>query len=208
MTSLSELDNLVTDDIEVAPPSEYVDSNMSILPEGMYDFQITDWEPSRNRETKQPDGKAFVLTVKVVGGEQDGKIARNLRIWTATYLRNGARASGAGDLVRALDDTAEWKTYQDAAEIITKAVDTGATFRCKVSWEAFDLDWYRDNGGDTLEKKSPEEKALRKQATTKGMANFRQAPDGTFLPETEGPSGNMLEARLSIDRYVPSGKRR
>ena len=209
MTTLSELDNITTEDIEVAPPAEYIDSSVTRpVPEGMYDLQITEWEPSRNRETKQPDGKAFVLNCKVVGGEQDGKFVRNLRIWTATYERNGVRVSGLGDLIRAIDDTAEWKTLADAGAILAKAQDQGTTFRAKLVWEAFDLDWYRDQGGDNLPNKSPEQKDLRKQATIKGMSKFRQAPDGTFLPEVEGPSGNMIEARISVDRYVPSGRRR
>jgi hypothetical protein len=207
MTSLSDLENLNID-VEVAPPAEYIDSNNTIIPEGMYDLAITGWEASTNRETKQPDGKAFILNVRVVGGDQDGRTAKNLRVWTATYQRNGVTVSGLGDLIRAIDDSAEWKTLADAATILQRATDQGQTFRAKLKWEAFDLDWYRDQGGDALTPKSPEQKDLRKRASVLGMSNFRQAPDGTFLPEATGPSGNTLEARLSLDRYVPSGKRR
>jgi hypothetical protein len=207
ITSLSELENLNVD-VEVAPPAEYVDSGNTLIPEGMYDLAITEWEPSTNRETKQPDGKAFVLSVRVVGGDQDGRTARNIRVWTTTYERNGAKASQLGDLIRAIDDSAEWSTYAEAAQILQRAMDQGLTFRAKLKWEAFDLDWYRDQGGDTLTPKSKEQKDLRKQASVSGMANFRQAPDGTFLPEATGPSGNAIEARISLDRFVPSGKRR
>lgn len=207
MTSLSELENLSVD-VEVAPPAEYVDSGNSLLPEGMYDLSIEAWDVSRNRETNQPDGKAFVLTLKVVGGEYDGRQARNIRVWTTTYERNGARASQLGDLIRAIDDTAEWHTLADAGALIQKAADQGLTFRAKLKWDAFDLAFYEDRGGKGMVNKSPEQKELRKQASVSGMANFRQAPDGTYLPEVEGPSGNMLEARLSLDRFVPSGKRR
>ena len=208
MTTLSELDNLDVD-VEVAPPEEYIDSSMAqLVPEGMYDLSITEWDVTRDRETKQPDGKGFILHCKVVGGEQDGKTVRNLRVWTATYFRNGVKVSGLGDLIRGLDDQAEWTTLSEAGAVLQRAQDQGLTFRAKLSWEAFDNDWFTDKGGKALDRKSQQAKDLRKSCTIKGMGNFRQAPDGTFLPEVEGPSGNMLEARLGIDRVVPSGKRR
>jgi hypothetical protein len=207
ITSLSELENLNVD-VEVAPPAEYVDSGNSIIPEGMYDLAITEWDVSTNRETKQPDGKAIILNVRVVGGDLDGRTARNIRVWTTVYERNGAKASQLGDLIRAIDDSVTWTTLAEAGSVIQRAKDQGQTFRAKLKWEAFDAEWFEDQGGKTMDKKSPEAKQLRKQATTAGMANFRQAPDGTFLPEAMGPSGNPLVARLSLDRFVPSGKRR
>jgi hypothetical protein len=208
MTSLSDLENLNVD-VEVAPPADYVDGGNMLLPEGMYDLAIQTWDVSRNRDTKQPDGKAFVFTLKVVGGEHDGKTVRNLRVWTTTYQRNGATVSQLGDLIRAIDDQATWTTIQDAAAIIAKATDQGQTFRAKLKWDAFDLDWYRNEGGDTLPNKSQEQKDLRKRASVSGMVNFKQAPDGTYLPEVKSPvTDTTLEARLSIDRFVPSGKRR
>lgn len=206
--TVSELDRLNAD-VAVAAPEAYVDGTLPmIVPEGMYDLVITEWDVSRNKETKAPDGKSFILQCTTTGEDGNPKPVRNLRVWTTTFQRNGVTVSGLGDLIRAIDDTATWHTIADAGRILQKAMDQRTPFRVKLTWEAFDLDYFNENGGGTMTRKSPEEKALRKLATIKGMQNFRQAPDGTYLPEVEGPSGAMLEARLVIDRYVPASKRR
>lgn len=208
MTTLNDLQNLNIN-VEVAAPEEYVDGNMSsLVPEGRYDLTITNWDVSRDYETKEPDGKAFILDAVVTGGPQDGKTVRNLRVWTATFERNGVRVSGLGDLIRAIDDTATFTTLQDAAAIIQKAQDQRIPIQVKLQWEAFDSDYYNDRGGKTMVNKSPEQKALRKEATVKGMTNFRQATDGTFLPEVKGPSGNTIEAKVVINSYTPSSRKR
>lgn len=208
MLNLAELDNLNLD-IATAPPEEYVDNSLPfVLPEGTYNFVITDVEPSRDRTTKIPDGKAFVLTLEVADGDYEGREVRNMRVWTTTYLRNGVKVSGLGDLIRAIDDTARWSTLADAASILSKACDQRTIFRSRVIWEAFDADWYEDQGGQNLVPKSPEQKELRKAATVKGMANFRQTPTGVILPVAIGPSGNEIEARVAFSSFYPSSKRR
>lgn len=208
MTTLNDLQNLNIN-VEVAAPEEYVDGNMpSLVPEGRYDLVITDWDVSRNFETKQPDGKAFVLQTQVVGGDQDGKTVRNLRVWTTTFERNGVRVSGLGDLIRAIDDTAKFTTISDAGAIIQRAADQKIPIQVQLKWEAFDADYYNDKGGQSMVAKSPEQKQLRKEATVKGMQNFRMAADGSYLPEVEGPSGNTIEAKVVINSYTPSSRRR
>ena len=208
MTSLNDLQNLNIN-IEVAAPEEYVDGNMpSLIPDGRYDLVITDWDVSRDYETKQPDGKAFILQCVVSGGEMDGKPVRNLRVWTATFARNGVTVSGLGDLVRAIDDTARFTTLHEAAAIIQRAQDQKTPFQVTTKWEAFDSDYYTALGGPSMTNKSPEQKAARKQATIKGMTNFRQAGDGSYLPEVIGPSGSTIEAKVVINSYTPSSRRR
>lgn len=208
MTTLNDLQNLNIN-VEVAAPEEYVDGNMpSLVPEGRYDLVITDWDVSRDYETKQPDGKAFILQTQVVGGEHDGKTVRNLRVWTSQFERNGVKVSGLGDLIRAIDDTARFTTFQDAAAVIQKAADQKTPIQVSLKWEAFDVEYFNAKGGQSLVRKSPEEKALRKEATVKGMTNFRQAADGSYLPEVVGPSGNTLEARIVINSYTPSSRKR
>ena len=208
MTTLSDLQNLNIN-VEVAAPEEYVDGNMpSLVPEGRYDLLITDWDVSRNYETKQPDGKAFILQTQVLGGPHDGKAVRNLRVWTATFERNGATVSGLGDLIRAIDDTARFTTIQDAAALIQKATDLKTPIQVQLKWEAFDTDYYNEKGGGSMVNKSPEHKLLRKESTVKGMQNFRQGSDGSYLPEVQGPSGNTIEAKVVINAYTPSSRRR
>jgi hypothetical protein len=208
MLNIAELDTLNMD-IATAPPDEYVDNTIPfVLPEGTYNFTIVEVEASRNRETKIPDGKAFVLTLAVVDGEYEGREVRNIRVWTTTYLRNGVKVSGLGDLIRGIDDHVKWTTLADAATILSKASDQKTIFRARVVWEAFDVDWFSDQGGNNLVPKSPEQKELRKAATVKGMSNFRQTPTGVILPVAIGPSGNELDARVTFASFYPSSKRR
>jgi hypothetical protein len=208
MVTPHELDFL-EDDIEVAPPEEYADQTSgSVIPEGTYNLLLTDFDATRNYETKVPDGKGYVLHCVVADGPLEGRQVRNLRVWSAPYVRNGVKVSGLGDLIRAIDVTVPWKTREDVRQILQKAIDTKQTFRVKLLWTAFDTDHFNSNGGPMMERKSPEEKILRKESTVKYMKNFRQMPDGSFYPETVGPSGATLEARLEFGNFIPSNKRK
>jgi len=208
MIDPSELDKF-PDDVTVAAPEDYVDGSLPMLvPEGYYDLVITDFDVTRDRTTKAPDGKAFILQTEVAGGDLDGRAVRNLRVWFKTFLRNGVESSGVGDLIRAIDDQARWHSRADAAVLLQRAVDERKPFRVKLVWEAFDADYFAEAGGPGMVAGSAEQKTLRKLATVKGMTLFRQAVDGTYLPEVDGKSGARLEARLVIDRYVQSSRRR
>jgi hypothetical protein len=208
MADMAMLEHLHTD-IEVAPPSEYADSSTpNLLPEGTYDFLLKAVEPILDRDNPEIF-KGFRLQCEVVGGPYDGRGVAGLSVWAATYLRNGARVSQLGDFIRALDATAEWSTPGDAGKILLMAIDRKMPFRVKIGWEAFDNSKFENEGGPSLTRKSPEEKALRKACTTRGMRNFKQAPDGSYIPEVEGSvEGEILEGRLSINSFIASHKRR
>lgn len=208
MVDMSMLEHLYTD-IEVAPPSEYADSSTpNLLPEGTYDLILKDVKPIFDRNN--PDiFKGFELVAQVLGGPQDGKVVNRLSVWAAPYFRNGIKVSGLGDFIRSIDATAEWKTPAEAGKILQMAKDRKMPFRVKLGWEAFDQSKFDREGGSSLERKSPEEKALRKACTIKGMRNFKMAPDGSYIPEVEGSEeGEILEARLSINSFISSHKRR
>lgn len=208
MVDINDLDAIPPLDIEVAPPEEYVSGSLpNLVPAGYYNLCITDWGWSRNRQTNEIDGKAAVLQLVVADGEHEGTAIRNIRVWTATFDRKGKRASGLGDLINAIDDHARWTNLQEATAILNKAMDERTIFRLRLDWEAFDMDFFNEQGGATMLRKSPEEKELRKKATVKGMANFKLAADGSYLPEVEGPSGAILEARYTIASFVSASRR-
>jgi hypothetical protein len=206
---ISMLDRLESDDINVAAPDQYVDGGQNqLLPEGTYDLIITSFEVITPKDDPT-QFRGFNLTELVVAsGPLEGRRLFQQRVWATPYMRNGVKVSGLGDLLRAIDQEAEWDGPRGAGELLQKAQDQRIPFRVKVGWEAFDQIYYDEKGGPLMEKKSPEQKSLRKEATVKGMRNFRQTPDGTYLPEVTGPSGELLEGRLAFNNFIPSGKRR
>jgi hypothetical protein len=207
MVDMALLEALHTD-ISVAPPTEYADSSTpNLLPEGTYDFVLKGFEVISDREDPSLF-KGFNITVVVDGGAYDGRVVNRLSIWASPFYRNGVKVSGLGDFIRAIDASAEWSSAADAAKILQMAVDRRMPFRLKLGWEAFDQGKYDAAGGRALENKSPEQKKLRKDCTIKGMRNFPQNPDGTYRPEIEDSEGNLMEARLAINGYVSSHKRR
>lgn len=207
MVDIALLESLKTD-IDVAPPSDYADSSTpNLLPEGTYNLYVKSFDAILDRDN--PDNfKGFVINAEVVDGTYEGRQVPGLRVWAATYLRNGVAVSGLGDFIRAIDASAQWTGAAGAARVIQMAQDRKIPFQVKLGWEAFDQAKFEQEGGAGMVRKSPEEKALRKACTVKGMRNFPQNPDGSYRPETEDVEGNTIEARLSINNFIASTKRR
>lgn len=213
-TFYDKLQNVNDEDVAVAKPSEYVDGGIGLIPEATYDLVIKDFEPVFDEDGTFRK-RISLKSLEIVGVPDEdlkkflGRKVSNLSIFTTTYLRNAVQVSGLGDLIRGIDDTREWRSLKDAVDVIQEAVDKQTPVQIKLIWGAFDNTGFKSLGGDTLVKKSPEEKELRKKATVKGMRNFRKLPDDSYIPEVAGPiSGEMLEARLEIDRVIPQNKRR
>ena len=193
-------------DIDVASPSDYVDNTgPGLLPEGTYTFNLVEWEPGTDPVTGEFKNYINMRRLRVCEGEFEGRYANDMRVWTKPFLRNGIKASMLGDFLRGIDASREWSGLEGAAQILNYAVDSKTPIKIKMVWEAYDRAGFEQLGGLRLERKSPEEKALRKQCTTKGMRLFPQLPDGSFRASTPGKvSGESLEARLSIDRVYPA----
>jgi hypothetical protein len=184
-------------------------SGPGLLPEGFYTVELKGYEVVTDPETGEFKRAINMTELKVVQPpELAGRTVRNLRVFTTTFQRNGATVSMLGDFLRGIDDGAEWDGLTGACAVLDKAIDKNTPIRIKFAWEAFDWEGYRDEGGQQLTKKSPEEKELRKKATVKRMASFPQNPDGTYRSNVIGPlSGEMLEARIVVDRVIISSKR-
>lgn len=207
--STAELTNL-NPDIDVAPPTDYVDNaGPGLIPEGYYTLELKSYELVMDPESGEFKNAINLTELRVVDGPFENRTARNIRVFTKPFLRNGVKVSMLGDFLRGIDDSAEWNGLSGACSILDKAIDRNQPIRLKLTWEAFDWVGYQDEGGKDMVKKSPEEKELRKRCTIKRMQNFPQNPDGSFREKVAGPvSGDNLEARLTIDRVVPSSQQR
>jgi hypothetical protein len=214
MSFYDQLNSVPDDEINVAPPSQYVDSGFGLIPEGVYDVVIKDFEPVFGEDGTFRK-RIALKSLEIVGVPDEdlrkliGRKINNLSVFTTVYKRNGANASGLGDLIRGIDDDREWTGLPEATDIIQEAVDKNTAIQMRLVWGAYDAAGFENAGGKALVSKSAEEKELRKKATVKGMRNFRQLPDGTYSPEVAGPlSGDMLEGRLEIDRVIARKKQR
>jgi hypothetical protein len=213
MSFYDKLASVQNDAIDVAPPSEYVDGGFGLPPEATYEVLIKDFEPVFDDDGTFRN-RINLKRLEIVGvpnedlRKQLGRNLTNISVFTATYQRNGATASGLGDLIRGIDDELAWSGLKEAVDIIQDAVDKQSPIQAKFIWGAFDKDGYEAGGGPQMVNKSPEQKELRKKASVRGMRNFKALPDGSYSPETTGPlSGSVLEARLELDRTIPKRKR-
>ncbi len=204
MVDFNELDNLY-DDIDVAGPDEYVDSNVNdVLPEGQYTFVVKEFDINRDKENKPHKTPGLNLRrIDVVEGDKAGKPVFFQRIWATPYKREEAIVSQLGDFIRALHGAVAWNGMKEAMTLVQQAQDQGITFKAKGIWEAFDSDYYESQGGNLLNSKSSEAKLLRKKATIRYAKNFKKAPSGKVLPEVVGPSGKVLTARFVINNFIP-----
>lgn len=208
MVDMSILESLNTD-ISVAPPDEYADGGApNLLPEGTYDLHVKSFEPIMDRDDKELF-KGFNIQAEVADGELTGRGTGRLSIWASRYERNGVQVSQLGDFIRAIDSSATWTSPADAGRIIQMAIERKMPVRVKLGWEAFDQVAYEEAGGKKgPASKTPEQKKLRKDCTTKGMVNFPKNADGTHRGEIEGENGEIIEARLSINNFISSHRRR
>lgn len=193
-------------DIDVAGPADYVDNaGPGLLPEGTYTFHLVEYDIPIDPASGEFRNFVNMRRLRVADGDFEGRFANDMRVWTTPFLRNGIKVSMLGDFLRGIDANREWSGLDGAKAILDYAVDTHAPIRIKVVWEAFDRGGFEQLGGLRLQRKSPEEKALRKQCTLKGMRLFPQLPDGSYRSSTVSSlTGEQLEARLSIDRVYPA----
>lgn len=200
--------------VDVAPPSEYVDGGIGLVPEATYDIVIKDFEPVFDEDGTFRK-RISIKRAEIAGVSDDdlkrylGRIVNNLTIFTTVYKRSGVDASSLGDTIRGIDSERKWSGLKEACDILQEASDKMTPIQMKLVWGAYDGKGFDAAGGKGMVDKSAEQKELRKKASVKGMRNFRPLPDGTYAPEVAGPlSGEMLEARLEIDRVIPQHKRR
>jgi hypothetical protein len=213
-TFYDQLANVPADDVDVAAPTEYVDGGVGPVPEATYDLRILEFQPDF-KDDGTFSKSVTIKSAEIIGVDKEelkrflGRKVTNLRVWTTTYLRNNVKVSGLGDLIRGLDDERAWSGIKEAVDIIQEHQDKNTPLQIKLAWGAFDKAGFDAAGGAMLVDKSPEKKELQKKAAVRGMKNFRPLPDGSYAPEVAGPlSGDLLEARLEIDRITPRRKRR
>lgn len=109
------------DPTEFAPP----------IPAGVYTFRQGKPEFSATEKGYL----SAVMTQTVVGGEVDGKTVNFDRVSDKPFERQGVKVSMAVDHVRALGDTARYRTHEEFARAIEAG--EGRIFKAQADWEAY-----------------------------------------------------------------------
>lgn len=212
MSMTDRLSSITADDndYELAPPAEYPDGGLDVIPAGWYDFVLTKYARYAGTSTdpRQPKGLDFELTV--VGAQDDrflGRRTGRIRQWTKKYKRNGVFVSALGDFIRGITDTEQFHDIEGAEKILDRAIDRAIPIQIRVDWEAFDKPGFDALAGDSLP--DEEKKALRNRLTVKGMANFPKWEDGSPKSTVSGAeSGDELNAQLRIRNVNRQSKRK
>ncbi len=187
-------------DITVSGPEDYIDNAPPALPMGSYDFKLLDFGLREYQgELKRTAAGHPILRVnaQVVGGAMNGRIVRNQDIYFTPFQRKRqdgttATVSGVGDFCRGLDRTFTFASIGEVLNFLQRCKDEGRTFKARWNYEAYDKTFYEAQKAlrGISDDKSPEGKALRREATLSGKKHF---PDGKV--SAEGPSGEVLEAQ-------------
>ncbi len=189
----------------VADPEQYPDTEeFTLLPDGTYNLKLLDAKVDVDPDTGEVRNRKFpkfIATIKVLGGDFDGRQAFYVPIATTIRERDGLKTSQLGDLIHAIDPTFHMGgSITRAQKFLQQAVSDGLPFRAKTAWFAFDMDYFNEMGGPTLPNGSDELKDLRKTCAVRGMKRFPINGNGKRDSEITGPSGATLRAKVTLDR--------
>lgn len=193
-------------------PADYVDAGATILPlPGIYRLRVTSLARRKDRETGEvilKDGKWPTLMlnrVEIVEPlDETGVFAIFEEIYTKPYLRQEKPAAKHIDLLRAIDQHNNPGGFEEAVEEVERLLASGQTFVAQIGYKAQDSDWAKQqitmNGGENCPKELRNKLYNDAKLSTKDFKN----PSGGYRTQAMGRSGKMLEAKLTITKFIPS----
>jgi hypothetical protein len=224
-------DLFVEDDLNISvDPETYEDqSNPAPPAPGTYSVVVLGKLRQKTEKDGQPvltDGKYPIFTidrVKIVepaDSEREFGLFADVR--TKPFERRGTVVSDVGDIVRAMDQTRKCSGMAEGVGALEEGVDTNTPFKVQLEWEAFDSKFCQEEfaklGIDSTQR-GASKKAIDAGLITKEVSNaiYKKARLGTkAFPVIEkngqlvrqgwtyGPSGEKLDARIRVQRYIPS----
>jgi len=207
------------DDNYTYVPGDYVEPGADVVPyPGYYSIKPLSVGRARNKEGDEilRDGWPILRVNRVQISNEDGstsKFAVFQDVATKPTTRRGAGGkqvpvSQALDVLRSIDID-EANGASDFEDIYTKTenrLKAGDEFVAYLGLTARDSAWIKAKLAELGPDASQEEKNKVYNEGTKRTKDFKNA-DGTFRFQTEGPSGNVLNARPTMTSYVASNKR-
>ena len=224
MSEFSGIADLPTmaDDLDVPYDADaYVDQSSPLpLAPGTYRFKALKISARKDKagQIVLADGIYPTLVLEQVSVIEPVENARAASVWqdvrTKPQTRRDPRtgkdthANDLFDLVRSYDATSGIDGIEGAKQRLQQHAEQGDSFRAEIGWEANDSDYVKAEFGK-LEALGTSRKDVAKEVASAIYNTARKRTKdfkigGVLVPSVLGPSGNMLEARAKIVRYIPS----
>lgn len=189
-----------------------------VPPPGFYMVQLTSAGLRLNRDTKRPQldskgNKVFrinrfqIMEPEAFAGShavfQDiyiyGRPQMNWSVKPAVPYTDRPPVFQVVKLLSAIDTTLLTGAIDSNCEELERLLPTKPIVAVKLSYESTDVDHAKALMAQGVEKNDAYKQS---RLYTKHFRNV----DGTYRQQTEGPSGQMVAARLKIDDFIPSSR--
>ena len=210
----------VQDDLDVSMNPDTYQDQASPAPPAVGNYRVI-VKKAKQRTDKEgkvvlADGKFPTITLEQLEIIEPAENARlfspfhDLR--TKPFERFGVLVSDVADFTRSVDAERGWSGLAEGIKLVDEYLDTNAAFTINVGWEAFDKSYLEQAMNDAgltgvpRESRTDEQKQVLNAIYKKARVRTNAFPkkDGRRHHVVEGPSGEMLEAKPVITRFIPS----
>jgi len=218
---MSEFDVDMTDindfaDVSLADAKDYQDqTGPAPIAPGAFRLRVEEGGLRRDAEGTPILDKGYIqvqlnkLTV-VEPEEFAGKVIYPFQNYSLKPVTGGNRKGSVPlvDLLRGFDDTLTFNTGKEALQLLVEQIAQGNTFIAGTNWIAKDSEaikaFIEENGGNLDDVDATEKQKFFNSAIIRGQKRFPKDGNGGYVPEVDGPSGETLQARVSLTRIYPS----
>lgn len=213
---LTEVDDF--EDIKLEDASTYQDqTGMAPQEPGNYRFRVVEASRRKDKDGQPINDNGYpqfqVSKLEIVEPEElAGRFIYPFKSYSLKPVAGGKRQGSvpAVDLLRGFDDTLTYSSGKEVLQLLAEQIESGKTFVASTNWTAKDSQFIKDAieeaGGDLDGMGEEEKRELFKKAIFRGQKAFPKTPNGGYLPEVVGPSGDTLEARIDLTRIYPASK--
>lgn len=103
------------------------------------------------------------------------------------------------EMLRAIDETLPTADFNENVQELAKQLAAKPTMTVRLGYYATDIDYAKAQIAQGVDKKTAYKSA---EIPAKAFKNT----DGTYRQATTGPSGNLVQAKVKITAWIPSGK--
>lgn len=205
-------------DIKLEDASTYQDqTGAAPLEPGNFRFRVVEASRRKDKDGNNIDDGGypqFQLTkLEIVEPEEmKGRFVYPFKSYSLKPVAGGKRQGSvpAVDLLRGFDDTLTYSSGKEVLTLLAEQIESGKTFVASTNWLAKDGAYIGEAieaaGGDLSSMSEEERRELFAKAIFRGQKAFPKAPNGQYLSEVVGPSGDTLEARVDLTRVYPASK--
>jgi hypothetical protein len=187
---------------------------------GKYNVQVDKWTWKKDKNNLDvirvdDEGRQYgviqLISVKIIEPVECAKTVYLFQdIDMKPFKRNGGLVSRAGDLLRAIDSTVTVRGSKEAARELADRLNSGATFRCRMDWNAYDGAYPKDVFERAGGKAALTKEDIQGVYTTSRVNGFRniikdnlkRGGDGKPTSTWIGPGGQPIEARVNIAAFI------